>query len=146
MPNRLLTRAKVLFQIPLNAEPPGIAVFLLQLERGVNRSEIDLAPWVVRGARQIDQQRLRTFTLLRLLSRAAQPFTDGLARDPQQLGNPSLRPALPAESDHLQTQRLRIGRDRIANELLKLGMSPEEEAFAESFDCMVIEPMSGEIM
>src|SRR5262245_33047360 len=25
-------------------------------------------------------------------------------------------------------------------------MSPEEEAFAESFDCMVIEPMSGEMM
>jgi hypothetical protein len=39
-----------------------------------------------------------------------------------------------------------IGRDRIANELLKLRMSPEEEAFAESFDRMVIEPMSGEVM
>ena len=47
--------AVVLFQITLDAEPAGIAVFLLQREDGVNCSEIDLAPRVVRSARQIDQ-------------------------------------------------------------------------------------------
>ena len=62
-----------------DTKPSGIAIFLLQREHGVNRSEIDLAPWLVRGAWQVDQQWLRTITLLRLLSRAAQPFADGFA-------------------------------------------------------------------
>src|SRR5262245_15236474 len=71
--------AVVLFQIPLDTKPSGIAIFLLQREHGVNRSEIDLAPWMVRGAWQVDQQWLRTITRLRWLSRAAQPFADGFA-------------------------------------------------------------------
>jgi hypothetical protein len=41
---------------------------------------------------------------------------------------------------------MRIGRDRIANELLKLGMPPEKETLAERLDDVVMKLMSGQMV
>src|SRR5262249_43374792 len=47
--------AVVLFQIPLDAEPTGIAIFLLQRQDGVNCSELNFTRRMNRGARKIYQ-------------------------------------------------------------------------------------------
>lgn len=70
----------VSFQITLDAEPTGIAVFLLQRQHRVNGAEVDLTLWLVWRTWQIRQWQLSSLKQGGLLVGAAQPFADGLAR------------------------------------------------------------------